>query len=128
VRNQKKIKLFIDSQESDDERLLELTTNLHEELEQLDVETIRTPTQSSLQEGAKSGDVVTWGQLLLTLAASGGVLTSVIATLKAWLLRQTKCSIKVEMDGDVLEIKGVDSEDQRRIIDQWLARHPLEDK
>lgn len=128
MRNQKEVKLFIASQDSDDERLMELTTNLLEELEQLDVETIGTPTQTSVQKGAKSGDVVYWGQLFLTLAASGGVLTSVIATAKAWLLRQTECSIKVEMDGDVLEIKGVDSEDQRRIIDQWLARHPLEDK
>ena len=128
MADQHEVKLVIASQDADDELLADLTTNLRDELEQLNVENIQLPVQSNHPQGAKSGDAFTWGQLLLTLAASGGVLTSIIATIKAWLLRQTRCSIRVEMDGDTLEITGVDSEDQRKIIDQWLARHPLEEK
>lgn len=123
----KEIKLSINSHESDGEHLLQLTTLLRDELEQLDIEKITTPSHTSQPEGAKSGDVFSWGLLLLTLAASGGVLTTLITTLKSWVLRQNECGIKIELDGDVLEIKGVDSEEQRRIIERWLARHPMGD-
>ncbi|MCK4788601.1 MAG: hypothetical protein KAV87_32970 [Desulfobacteraceae bacterium] len=123
----KEIKLSINSHESDGEHLSQLTTLLRDELEQLDIEKITVPSHASQPEGAKSGDVFSWGLLLLTLAASGGVLTTLITALKSWVLRQNECNIKIELDGDVLEIKGVDSEEQQRIIERWLARHPMGD-
>lgn len=125
--NLKEIKLSINSHKSDDEHLLQLTMLLRDELEQLDIEKITTPSHASQPEGAKSGDVFSWGLLLLTLAASGGVLSTLITALKSWVLRQNECSVKIEIDGDVLEIKGVDSEEQRRIIERWLALHPMGD-
>ena len=113
----KKVKISIHSFEPDKEFLQELTINLREDIENLEVEEIISPDNASQQpDKTKSADAITWGQLLITLAASGGVITTLIVSIKEWVLRQKDCMIKIELDGDTLELKGIDSESQKKII------------
>lgn len=109
--------------ETDTEELAELTQKLWEELAELDVETVDFVETGEVPIKAKSGDSFTWGALLLTLAASGGVLTTIINVLQAWLARHDEHSLTLEIEGDKLHVTGISSEEQQRLINAWLTRH-----
>ena len=47
----------------------------------------------------------------------------VVAAVRSWLAGSSRRSIKLELGGDVLELTGVSSKEQRRLTDEWLARH-----
>jgi hypothetical protein len=47
----------------------------------------------------------------VALAASGGVLTTLIGALQAWLLRSSAGKVVVEIDGDRLEVTGAGNEE-----------------
>ncbi len=109
--------------EADGEELERLTRQLRSELLELDVEAVEIPRGGKAPRKAKAGDAITWGSLLLTLAASGGVLTTLIQVLQSWLTRHEQRSLTLEIDGDRLEITGVSSKEQRRLVEAWLHRH-----
>jgi len=119
-----RIKLEIISKpDVDFEELERLTVQLREELLDLDLESVELVKAGETPEKAKVGEPVTWGALLLTLASSGGVLTMLLKVLQSWLARTHQPSVHIEIDGDQLEIKGISSEDQKRLIEDWLQRH-----
>jgi hypothetical protein len=31
--------------------------------------------------------------------------------------------VRIELDGDVLEVSGVSSEERQRLVDAWIERH-----
>jgi len=109
--------------EVDVEELEKHTLQLKKELIELDVEAVDFVSAGESPEKVKAGDPITWGTLLLTLAASGGVLTSLISALQSWLTTRDRRSVTLEIDGDKLEVAGISSEEQRRLIDAWLSRH-----
>jgi hypothetical protein len=74
-------------------------------------------------DGAKAGDPVSVNSLLIALAASGGVLTSLVGVLQEWLLRSSARTVVVEIDGDRLELVGATSAERRRLTSAWLNRH-----
>jgi hypothetical protein len=51
------------------------------------------------------------------------VLRTVADTIVGWLGRQQARSVKLTLDGDTLELTGVSSDEQERLIDLWVARH-----
>ncbi len=108
--------------ETDEEELAELTQQLRKELLELDVEAVGVRAGEA-PERAKAGDSVTWGALLVALVASGGVLTTLINTLQSWLTRHERNSVTLEIGGDKLEVTGISSEEQQRLINAWLSRH-----
>jgi hypothetical protein len=63
------------------------------------------------------------GALLISLVAPGGVLTSVINKIQEWLSLHNNCSVTIEIGGDKLQVTGISSVEQKRLIDTWLARH-----
>jgi hypothetical protein len=109
--------------EADAKELAGITRRLREELLELDVEAVEFAQGGETPEGAKIGRAVDWNTLLLTLAASGGVLTTIIGMLQSWLTRHERRSVTLEIDGDKIEITGISSEEQKRLIDAWLRRH-----
>ena len=120
----KQVILNIDAgQEDDPEEIERFTQQLREELTGLEVEGVDLVRAGETPAKAKVGDPITWGTLLLTLAASGGVITTVINVLQSWLTRQERRSISLEIDGDKLEIKGISSKEQQRLINEWRSRH-----
>src|SRR6266702_4055400 len=67
-------------------------------------------------------DVDALGALVVHVADSQ-VLAAVVAAVRSWLAGSSRRSIKLELGGDALELTGVSSREQRRLADEWLARH-----
>jgi hypothetical protein len=47
----------------------------------------------------------------------------VLAAIRSWLGGSPQRSIKLELEGDTLELTGISSAEQRRLVDEWLQRH-----
>jgi len=109
--------------EADEEDLAVLTQRLCNELSELDLDSVKIASAGEVPAGAKAGDPFTWGQLLLTLAASGGVLTTLINVLQSWVCRQERCRLTMEIGEDKLEIQGISSQEEQRLIEAWIRHH-----
>ena len=108
--------------ETDDEELEQLTRQLREELLELDVEAVDLVSKGKSPKHAKAGDLIAWGQLLLTLAASGGVFVTLINMLQYWLTRQG-VSIEMDINGNKVKLTSSKSskEELQRLIDTYIA-------
>jgi Effector Associated Constant Component 1 len=108
--------------DADVEERAEAALSLRADLANLDVESVQFAGGGASQEtGAKSGDPVSWGTLVVAVVSSGA-LTALIATVNGWLGRQQGGSVTVKIGEDELVLTGASSEDQRRVVDDWLAR------
>lgn len=108
--------------DGDAEEIAEATLQLRRELLELDVVAVEVPSAGEPPPGARAIDVAALGVLLVHLA-DPDMLAGVVAAVRSWLSRSSKRSIKMELGGDLLELKGVSSQEQRRLTDEWLARH-----
>jgi hypothetical protein len=108
---------------ADAEELEELVAQLRRELLELDVESVDRARGGPAPRGARAVDVLALGTLLVSLADPATVLPSVVAAVQVWSSGRSQRSVKLELDGDVLEVTGLSSGDQRRLIDGWLDRH-----
>jgi hypothetical protein len=104
------------------EEIAEATRQLRRELLELDVVAVEIPSAGEPPPGSRAIDVAMLGALLVHLA-DPEMLAGVVAAVRSWLSGSSKRSIKMELGGDVLELKGVSSQEQRRLTDEWLARH-----
>jgi hypothetical protein len=106
----------------DDEERVELTEKLRQHLSELDeLEKIDSPALPKIPGNKSAGiDLQT---LLVTLAASGGVLTTLTGAVQSWLTRQDRSSVTIEAGGDKLTITGASSDTQKRLVDAWIDRH-----
>jgi len=104
------------------EEIAEATRQLRRELLELDVVAVDMPSAGEPPPGSRAIDVAALGALLVHLA-DPDMLAGVVAAVRSWLSGSSKRSIKMELNGDVLELKGVSSQEQRRLTDEWLARH-----
>ena len=107
----------------DAEELLELTRRLSGELLELDVDAVGLGAHGKAPDGAKGAELLAFGGLSIQLALNSPVLKSVVDTTVAWLGRQQGRSVKLTIDGDTLDVSGVSSDEQRRLVEQWVARH-----
>jgi hypothetical protein len=125
--NEAHLLLNIDSSslanDEDIEELAQITQQLREDIEELNVERVDlVRSKEELPKGAKAGDAVAWGSLLVTLAASSGVIPALINTLQSWLTRHERRSMTIVMGEDKLEVTGISSDEQRRLIEAWIRR------
>jgi hypothetical protein len=98
----------------------ELTRALREELLELEVESVERPANAA-PEGTRGADAVALGTLLVTLGQGAlGIVTSAIGR---WVARRGDRSVTLELDGDRIELSGVSEEEQRRLIETFVARH-----
>ena len=109
--------------EADEQELEMLSRQLREELMELDVESVDLVRVGEKPVGAKVGEPISWGAILITLFATGGVVTTLIKTIESWLSRHERCSLTLELNGDKLEIKGISLQERQKLIDAWIARH-----
>jgi uncharacterized protein YidB (DUF937 family) len=108
--------------DADAEEVAEATAQLRRELLELDVDSVKAPEAGPPPPGSKAAEVLAIGSLIVTLVKSTG-LGAVVHTIQSWISRQQQRSVKLAIDGDTLEVTGVSSEEQRRLIDEWIARH-----
>ena len=95
---------------------------LRRELLDLDVDAVGTSGAGEPPPGSRAVDVAAIGTLVVTLADSQ-VFAAVVAMVHSWLAGSSRRRIKLELDGDSLELTGVSSSEQRRLADEWLDRH-----
>jgi hypothetical protein len=108
---------------ADEEEFADLTQQLRQELLELDVLAVEPASAGQAPEQSKGVDVEAAGSLIVGLTGSTGLLTKIIGTVQAWLSRRGPRSVRLELDGDVLEVTGVSSREQRELINLWVDRH-----
>ena len=106
--------------DSDQEELTDLAGGLQVELLEVDVASVAPLTAEAAPEGAKGlGTLVGW--LVVQFGTLDG-LRAVVTAVRRWTAR-TNRTVEVSIDGDVLKVTGVTSQQQGELIDAWLARH-----
>jgi hypothetical protein len=109
--------------DTDAEELAQLAGRLRAELLDLDVDAVRRPVRVDAPADAKGAGLLAFGELVVGLVASPEVLASIIDTVRSWLGRNRARSVKLTLDGDALEVSGVSSAEQDRLIELWVSRH-----
>ncbi len=113
----------INDDDQDMAQIAELTKQLRMELLELDVDAVDLVRVENAPGGTKGVEAQAPGSLAVTVARTPGTLGILVRTLGSWLRRGRSRSIKLELDGDVLELSGITSEEQDRLISAWIARH-----
>ena len=108
--------------DADDEEVAEATLQLRRELLDLDVDSVDLPTASQPPPGTRGVELAALGALLVSVTQSQ-LLAPVLAAVRSWLGGSPQRSIKLELEGDTLELTGISSTEQRRLVDEWLQRH-----
>ncbi len=123
------LRLHLSEDGADPERLDSLTGFLREELLAIDVEDVRALPAGEPPPGSRAFDVVAVGGLLVALGRSAEGLRGVILAIRNWLARGqgTSRTVRLEIDGDVLELSGAGTADQQRLVDLFVSRHAARD-
>lgn len=109
--------------EADAEAVESATGRLREELLCLDVDSVEVPRGGQPPTGAKvGGELAVLGTLLLTTPDSA-LLSAVVEVIKSWIGRASGRTVRLEIDGDVLDVQGLSSSQQKLLIKQWIDRH-----
>ena len=115
------ILLGVAEDDSDDRRNEELALQLRRELLDLDVESVE-PLSADAPEGTRSGLATVAGALVATLGSTP--YSAVGAAVLGWIKRSpVERSVRIEIDGDVIDARNVDSEAQAKLIEAFVARH-----
>jgi hypothetical protein len=111
----------------DPQELEEITRLLHDELSELKyVDSIEYTknNDATIPEGSKGIEgIMEVGSLLVTLATSSGVLEGITGTIQSWMQRTGQQKITMEINGDKIEITGITSENQDKLVEAWINKH-----
>jgi hypothetical protein len=121
------LRLQVSEKDADDERLALLTGYLRAELLQLDIEDVTAPQAGEVPAGARAVSATAIGALLIALGQSAEGLRSVVSVIGDWLRRGqgTQRTVRLELDGDVLELSQASAADQDRLIELFVTRHAM---
>ncbi|WP_410579990.1 hypothetical protein [Amycolatopsis sp. lyj-108] len=110
---------------ADAERVDQLTGYLRSELIDRGVAEVKALPAGPPPPGSRAFDVATVGGLLVTLGQSAEGLRSVVAAVREWLSRggRVKRTVRLEIDGDVLELSEASVTDQDKLVDLFVGRH-----
>jgi hypothetical protein len=122
---QGELRLQLSEQGADEERLEQLTSYLREELLQLDVLDVTAPAAGAAPPGARAIDPAVVGQLVVSLGPHAAVtLRAAVAAIRRWLRPGgVSRSVRLEIDGDVLELSEATLRDQDRLVEFFVSRH-----
>ena len=108
--------------EAEAEEVAAAALRLRRDLLELDVDAVELARAGEPPPGTRAVDFIALGTLIVTIGNSG-LLSSVVSAMRSWLGGHPQRSIKLQLGGDVLELTGVSSEEQRRLADAWIRRH-----
>lgn len=109
--------------DTDDEELAQLTNRLRDELLRLDVDAVSSARGGEAPDSSKGVGLLAAGGLVVRFALRQDLLRSIIDGIRSWLGRQHARSVKLTLDGDLLELTGVSSAEQDRLVELWVMRH-----
>jgi hypothetical protein len=104
--------------DADAEELDEVTLRLRRELLELDVEGVERAYAGQPPHGARAAEAVELGALVVALATP--TLGAVVATINSWLARQEARSAKLQLGDKTIELTGISSEQQDRMLEAFL--------
>jgi hypothetical protein len=106
--------------EDDAGEVAELTGWLRAELLDLDVQAVDRRPGEAVPSGAKGvADIAGW----LSVQLGPEALRAVLAAVASWVTRNDRV-VEVSYGGNTLKLGRATREQQEKIIDGWLARHP----
>jgi hypothetical protein len=119
------LRVRISEDDADSERLAELARYLRSELLELDVEDVSALPGGSDPPGSRAFGAAEISGLLVMLGQSADGLRSVVAAVTAWASRGqgTRRTVRLELDGDALELSQASAADQERLISLFVSRH-----
>lgn len=118
------VQLFLSEEGADAERLDGLAGRLRQELLELDVDDVRPLPGAEPPPGSRAFDVVEAGALLVSLGSSVTALRDIVTVVRGWLGRhETRPSIRLVMDDDVLEISEASPSQVAESFDLFVRRH-----
>ena len=88
-------------------------------LDHPDVADVRMVSPVPSPAGSKAADGLVAALSVTVLHPS--VLVALMETVRSWVARRDR-TVRVEVDGDVLELTGVTSAQQQQVLDAWLHR------
>jgi hypothetical protein len=125
VSREATLEVRVDAVGGDAESIAELTAKLRRELLQLDVNAVDQAAAGEAPPGAKGLEILMLGTLLVKLARDVGTLASVVHTVQGWLGSGPDRTVKLELDGDTIEISAASSSERQRLLDLWIERHAV---
>lgn len=109
---------------ADDARLEELALLLRQELLTLDVRAVEPYREGEAPDGSRGGLAAIAGVLSVSLAPGLQVLGSVVSVVRDWLRRSgSGRTVKLTIDGDVIELSGASDQVQQQLVDAFVRRH-----
>ena len=120
---QLQIKLHVDDDISPLE-MEELTAAMRRELLKLDVQSVDRVSGGPAPEGAKGVELAELGALVVSFGQAVPALGQVLAAIRGWITRSPNRTVEITLDGDTLKVGGISESQQRKVIKDWMARHP----
>lgn len=119
------VQVFVTELDADPERLDSLTRLLLSDIRGVDDVDVSVATDGQAPDGARVVDPIVIGSLIVTLLTSQG-LPHLIEAIRGWLGRgvdeQTR-SVKLQLDGDSLELTAATTDEQEKLVDLFVSRH-----
>ncbi|MFC7494874.1 MULTISPECIES: hypothetical protein [unclassified Nocardioides] len=119
------IVLAVSEDGADDVRLDDLGRLLRDELLQLpEAASVDALTTGEAPPGTRGGLVAEAGALVITAPPNVAALVAIVGSVWRWLRRggSTGRRIRLEVDGDVIELSGATDAQQEKLIEEWIAR------
>lgn len=110
--------------DADAAELQDAASQLRRELLELDVDDVKAPEGGEAPVGTRGAAAAEIGTLLV--AVGHAAIGPVVAAIQSWVARRASRSVKLTIDGDSIEVSNVSPEDQRELIQSFLARHAPE--
>jgi hypothetical protein len=104
----------------DQDELDELAAQLRRRLLELDVDDVRVGrSDGTVPEGAKPGELIAVGALAVSLAPA--VLRPALRLVETWMQNRPVRTVKIEVDGRVLELGHATAQQQQRLVESFLS-------
>lgn len=122
---EKQLLILLSEEEAEPERVAELTGYLREELLELDVDDVTAVPGGEVPPGARAVDIAQIGALMVALGSSATALNQVVTVVRSWLGRfhDTRPSLRLELDGDVIEVSEATDDQVREAFGMFVRRH-----
>ncbi|WP_309063700.1 MULTISPECIES: hypothetical protein [Streptomyces] len=119
------MRILLSEEGSDPEHIARRTRSLREELLLLDVDDVRAVPAGEAPPGARGVDIAMVGALLVNLGGAATGLSQVVTVIRDWWGRchDTRPSLRLTLDGDVLEISEATDEQVVEAFDLFVRRH-----
>jgi Effector Associated Constant Component 1 len=110
--------------EADPEDVERWSRQLRAELTELEIDDLAPRQHGQAPPGAKGTDVASLTEWLITMSASGGLLTVMVQTLRDWLGRRADANrITLTIDGDNLTLDSATVDERSTLIESFIREH-----